>query len=285
MRVVNRSGNANGSLPPGVEVVAADARDPAAALRAAEEATVIYNCLNAPYHRWPQEFPALQAGVLEAASQLRARLVALENVYLYGEVDAPLTEDLPPAALTRKGRVRAEMSAALVEAHERGQARVTIGRASDFYGPAVTGSSLGERFFRPLVQGKGGEIVGDPQAPHSYAYIDDVGRGLATLGRHNQADGQVWHLPHEPALSHQRIAELAAAGRDFPAKIRVVPRWMLSIAGLFTPAAGEVVEMLYEFEKLFVVAWEKYAAAFGEDYTPLQDGLRATVDWFLKHAD
>jgi len=285
VRVVNRSGKANAALPDGIEVAAADVRDPIASRNAAEGATVIYSCLNAPYHRWPQEFPALQSGVLKAAEQLHARLVALENLYMYGEVVGPMSEGLPNTPCSRKGQVRAAMNTALMVAHEQGRVRVAIGRASDFYGPGVTASSLGERFFRPLVQGKGGETMGDPQALHSYAYIDDVGRGLATLGMNSQADGQVWHLPHAPAISHQRIAELAAAGQNFPAKVRTTPRWMLSIAGLFISDAGEMVEMLYEFEKPFVVAWDKYAAAFGEGYTSMEDGLRATVDWYLQHAN
>ena len=44
----------------------------------------MYQVLNPPYHRWEAEFPALQAGVLAAAEGAGARLVSMENVYLYG---------------------------------------------------------------------------------------------------------------------------------------------------------------------------------------------------------
>ncbi len=46
-------------LPAGVDWQQADAADPAAATRAAQGAAVVYQCLNAPYTRWPELFPPL----------------------------------------------------------------------------------------------------------------------------------------------------------------------------------------------------------------------------------
>jgi hypothetical protein len=51
---------------------------------AAKGASVIYQCLNAPYPRWPELFPPLQHGVLAAAEGSGALLVSLENLYGYG---------------------------------------------------------------------------------------------------------------------------------------------------------------------------------------------------------
>jgi nucleoside-diphosphate-sugar epimerase len=52
------------ALADGVDWRPADASDPEAASDAAKGASVVYQCLNAPYTRWPKCFPALQAGVL-----------------------------------------------------------------------------------------------------------------------------------------------------------------------------------------------------------------------------
>ena len=41
-------------------------------------------------------------------------------------------------------------------------------------------------------------MLGDPDQPHSYTYIPDIGEGLAVLGEHPDAAGQVWHLPNDP---------------------------------------------------------------------------------------
>src|SRR5215207_2852318 len=146
VRMVNRSGRA--SVPGSVEVVGGDATDEAFAREASEGASVVYNALNPPYNKWPELFPGLQAGVLEGAASAGAKLIAMENLYMYGPTDGrPITEDLPYAPNTRKGRVRAMMSEELMEAHTSGRVRVAIGRASDFFGPRVLASAAGEQVF------------------------------------------------------------------------------------------------------------------------------------------
>src|SRR5271165_2219372 len=62
----------------------ADVTDPEAATDAAKGASVVYQCLNAPYTEWPRLFPPLQRGVLAAAERVDALLVTLENIYGYG---------------------------------------------------------------------------------------------------------------------------------------------------------------------------------------------------------
>ena len=75
----------------------------------ARGARVIYQALNPPYHRWAQGFPGLQAAAIAAAQAAGARLVAMDNVYMYGRANGrPFTEDRAYDPHTRKGRVRAE---------------------------------------------------------------------------------------------------------------------------------------------------------------------------------
>jgi hypothetical protein len=83
----------------------------------------------------------------------------LENLYMYGPHDGPLTESLPHAATDAKGLTRSKMSEALLAAHRSGRVRVAIGRASDFVGPGALARQLGERAFAPLVAGP--EALGD----------------------------------------------------------------------------------------------------------------------------
>jgi nucleoside-diphosphate-sugar epimerase len=136
VRMVNRSGRAR--VPDGVEVVGGDATDEAFATETSAGAAVVYFALNPPYNKWPELFPRLQAGVLEGAASAGAKLVAMENLYMYGPTGGrPITEDLPHAPNTRKGRVRAMMTEELMEAHISGKVRVAIGRASDSFGPRV----------------------------------------------------------------------------------------------------------------------------------------------------
>ncbi|HMQ26044.1 MAG TPA: hypothetical protein PKA98_08650, partial [Acidimicrobiales bacterium] len=227
--------------------------------------------------RWPEEFPALQAGIVDAAEAAGALLVVAENLYGYGPHDGSLTEDLPLAATTRKGRVRAEMWEALEAAHDAGRLRVVAGRASDFFGPGVEGSAVGDRFFGPLVKGKAAEAAGDPDRLHSYTYVADFGEALVRLSETPAAWGRAWHVPNAPTVSTRALAARAAALAGTQGRVRAFARWQLRLVGLFVPAVREMVEMLYEFEEDFVVDHSAYAAVCGDHATPLDESLAATV--------
>jgi nucleoside-diphosphate-sugar epimerase len=72
------------TLADGVDWRPADATDPDVTIDAAKGASTVYQCLNAPYTKWPQAFPPLQRSVLAAAERADAVLVSLENIYGYG---------------------------------------------------------------------------------------------------------------------------------------------------------------------------------------------------------
>jgi len=106
-----------------------------------------------------------------------AKLVFGDNLYMYGPVSGPMREDMLYKATGRKGRTRAQMAETLIAAHRSGKVRATIGRASNFYGPGVTDSFMGEGVFAAALNGKPGQILGDPDAPHTYTFIDDFAKG------------------------------------------------------------------------------------------------------------
>src|SRR5512137_3218715 len=60
--VVTRSG----TQIPGADARRADVTDPAALREALDGADVVHQCAQPEYHRWAQEFPALQAGIVDA---------------------------------------------------------------------------------------------------------------------------------------------------------------------------------------------------------------------------
>jgi len=278
VRVINRSG---GDFPADVEVVTGDASNPAFTARAAEGATHIYQTLNPPYHKWLELFPALQAGVVAAAESSGAKLIVLENLYAYGHTNGqPMTETTPFNAHTRKGKLRASMTHHLMNAYEKGRIRMTIGRASDFVGPRGVDTALGDRVVLAALQGKTAQIVGNPDMPHTYSYTDDVARGLVTLGQHDEAIGEAWHIPNAPAQTTREWVKAFYQEAGQPFKMSVAPKPIMWILGLFNPMIREVNEMTYEFEEPFVVDHSKYAAAFGESFTPFDDAIKQTVAWY-----
>ena len=267
-----------GTDVPGALSRTADVSTPEGADAAVAGADVVFQCSQPPYHRWPEEFPALQRSIVGAVERAGALLVVAENLYGYGPTDGPITEDLPLAATTRKGAVRAAMFRELEVAHREGRIRMVVGRASDFFGPGVDASAVGRRFFRPLVRGKAVMVVGDPDALHTYTYVPDFGEALVRLSEDDGAWGRAWHVPNARTVPTREFAAMAsklAGAADV--RLRSAKPWMLRVAGLSEPAAREVVEMLYEFEHDFVVDHSAYAWRFGDHATPLRDALAATV--------
>src|SRR5919112_4222791 len=279
VRMVNRSGRA--SVPECVEVVGGDATHEAFVREVSQGASVVYFALNPPYNKWPELFPPLQAGVLEGAASAGAKLIAMENLYMYGPTGGrPLTEDLPYAANTSKGAVRARMSEELMEAHESGKVRVAIGRASDFFGPRVLASAAGEQVFGRAVEGKSAQVAGDPDQPHTYSYVPDIGKGLVILGEREEALGRAWHLPSPETVTTRQFVEMIFEEVGKPARVQATPKIMLQALGLFNPALREIVEMLYEFEEPFVVDDSRFEREFGEEATPLREAIQRTVRWY-----
>jgi nucleoside-diphosphate-sugar epimerase len=223
----------------------------------------------------------LQAGVLEGAAAAGAKLIAIENLYMYGPTGGrPLTEDLPYAANTRKGRVRARMSEVLMESHTSGKVRVAIGRASDFFGPRALASAAGEQVFGRAVEGKSAHVAGDPDQPHTYTYVPDIGKGLVILGEREEALGQAWHLPSPETLTTRQFVEMIFEEVGKPVRLQAAPKVLLRALGLFNPTLRETIEMHYEFEEPFVVDDSDFIRTFGDQATPLREAIQRTVRWY-----
>ena len=279
VRLINRSGHA--PVGADVDVVAGDARDTSFTVGAARGAAVVYQALNPPYAQWSQQFPALQAGVLTAAEEAGARLVSLENVYMYGRpAGRPLTEDRENNAHTRKGRLRAGMADELLAAHRAGRVEITIGRASDYFGPrGGAQSNLGDRVFPSALRGRTATVLGDPDQPHTYTYLPDIGEALAVLGEHPDAPGQIWHLPNDPHTRTTReLVQIVyrQAGRHQPT-LRAVPPLLLRALGLVNPTVRELLEMQYQFEEPFIVDSSKITTRLGITATPIDQAIAETL--------
>jgi len=265
-----------------VEQMAGDAADPDFALDAASGAGVVYQVLNPPYHRWPEEFPPLQRGVMSAARAAGARFVSFENLYMYGDTGGhALDESTPMKPHTRKGTVRLEMAEELAELSDKGDLELATARASSYFGPRATWQSpLGERVIGRALDGKSAQVIGDPETKHSYTYLKDLSRVLATLGTDGRAVGEVWHVPNAPARTTTEI--IGMIGDELGQKIKVspAPELVLWIMGLFNPTVRELNEMLYEFKNDFVTDGEKFTEAFGMQATPLDQAVAETVEWW-----
>ena len=285
VRAVNRTGRA--AVPAGVEVVGGDASDPAFTTDVAQGAAAVYQVVNPGYHQWPEKFPPLQRAIVAAAQSSGARLVSFENVYMYGDTGGrPITEDLPYAATTRKGRVRAAMAQELTDLQRKGAVQLATARASDYFGPWATSQSpLGDRVIGAALAGKPAQVIGDPDQPHSYTFTRDAAKVLATLGTDPRATGEVWHIPNAPSRSTRELIAMIAGELQREIKVRAAPGLLLRLIGVVDPQVRELPEMLYEFTQPFIVDGSKFERTFGFGATPFAEAIPATVKWWRGHAD
>jgi nucleoside-diphosphate-sugar epimerase len=278
VRLVNRSGRA--PALPGAEVVAADATELAVSRQVCEGAAVVYHCATGAYGRWAEFLPPLMNGIIEGASAAQAKLVYGDNLYAYGPVDGPITEDLPYRPIGPNTRTRAEVAETLMSAHAAGRVQATIGRASDFYGPHARQSTAGDGLFARVLAGKPAQVLGDVDTPHTYTFIDDFASGLVTLGEHDEALGEVWHLPSAETLTTRRFVEMVFAKLGRPAKLRPAPKLAIALLALFVPPMAAVKETAYQRERPWVVDHSKFSGAFGSRPTPHEQAISQTLDWF-----
>jgi nucleoside-diphosphate-sugar epimerase len=277
--VVSRSGR---SVPTGARGINGDLTNAEFASTAATGAAVIYFCLNAPsYASWPLEFPPLQRAAVHAATRTGARLVVLENLYGYGPTGGrTLTEDLPAHATSAKARTRVAMTNELLAAHRSGTLDVTIGRASDFFGPRVVESALGEQVIRPALAGKRAQVMGDPAMPHSYSYAPDVAKGLIALGAAQASRGEIFHLPIAETLTTRQFIDAIFTAAGHPTRLTAAGRTALALIGLVKPELKELRHTLYQFTEPWVVDDTKFRTTFGDLSTPMRSAIESTLDWY-----
>lgn len=279
VRVIGRSPREN---EPGLEHVALDAADQAALTEATRGAAAIYSCASPPYHRWATDWPPLQDSICAAAEANGALLVSLGNLYGYGPVDGPLTENLPLAATGTKGRIRAMLSEQLHALHDEGRIRAVEVRASDFFGPGVTdGGHLAARVVPNVLRGRKVQVFGDPDAPHSWTYISDVARTLVAAAREEKAWGETWHVPTGPPRSARvMVALLCEAAGVPPVPVQRLSPMLLRAGALVSPMVRELQEVRYQFERPYVLDSRAAQELFALRPTPEKDQFASTVAWW-----
>lgn len=290
VKVVSRSGR----RPPGLfdglstdqglrlEHVSADAMDARAVLEAGLGASHIYHAVNAPSPDWRKVLPTIQENIIAAARHHGSVLAVTENLYTYARGAAVIDENTPEVPPTRKGLLRKELHDRLVEAGGPGGIAWTSVRASDYYGPGATLQSVfgTQLFLDALFNGKRPRVVGDPDQPHTYTYVEDYGRALAVAALDPRAHGQVWIVPNDRTLSARQAAEIFFREAGKHARLSRIPHAVIAAAGVFSPLLRELTEMLYQKEEPYVVDGSRFAAQFDFAPTPFEEGVRRTIAWY-----
>ncbi|WP_394844988.1 NAD-dependent epimerase/dehydratase family protein [Pendulispora brunnea] len=267
---------------PNLEYLSGDITDLGFAERAARNAAVVYDCMNPPYHMWPELLLPIARGALHGAEKAGAKLVALDCLYMYGRPVGAMHEDSVIAPCSKKGALRVRLAELRMEAHRQGRVPVAVGRASDFFGSDLPYSLWNPRFFERVFAGRAAECMGDPDMLHAYTYAPDIARALATLGERDEAMGRIWILPTHAAESTRALVQrLGRALHLDGIQVTRVPKWLVRAMGVFNPFMREVVEMMYQWEVPFTVDDSRFRETFGYGPTPLDEAVAEVASWAL----
>jgi len=278
VRVLTRSGNGPGH--PLIERIQGDARDPKVLEAAFAGAQAVFHCIHGSAYTaaaWRAELPTAEQAVLIAAREAGAVVVFPESLYSYSEPDRVMAETSPRLATGGKRGVRT----ALLQARGASATPTVSVVAGDFFGPRVRMAHGGERMVVPILAGRNVSVIGSARQAHSFTYVPDLARAMIAAADRPSAWNAVWHAPTGPALSQRELAHAFAAAAGQPApKVRALPGWALRAAAAFSPDARELAEMLYQFERPFIMDSAASEAALGVSHTPLETAAAATVEWW-----
>lgn len=280
-RVTVLSRRGAGPTHPGITLVAGDATDSALLLEHLDGSGALVNAANPPYHRWPQDWPPLHRALCTAAERSGALLVVMDNLYAFGaHTTMPMREDTPLRPSGPKGTVRAEMAISVMEAHAAGRMRAALVRASDYYGPLVHDSALGERVVPRVIAGRKVSLLGSLDVPHCVSYLPDVAATIVAVVTQPEAAGHTWLVPNAPAISQRAMVEAFARAAGTTPKVSALPRGMVSLAGLVSPMIRELKETWYQFAEPWTTDSSHTEQTLGVHATPIADGAAATVAWW-----
>lgn len=274
VRLVTRKGS--GPAHPLIDLVRLDALDTEALAELTEGADALYNAAMPDYTRWPELLPPLFGSILLAAEYTGVPYVMLGNLYGYGPVEGPITEDTPMNPVSVKGRVRADAWRAALDAHEAGRVRVAEVRAGQFLGPgAVSGFSM---LAQPKVlAGRLALIDGEPDVPHSYTSTVDAARAMiAVAGSTEDADwGRGWHAPAIAATPRELATRLAALTGSPEPRLEALTEREMELLAVTVPFFGELPEMAYMSHHPLTVDASALEKRFGVGASDVDEVLRS----------
>jgi len=273
----------------GAELLAADLTDQEQTIRAVTGSSLVYLLVGLKYdHRvWQELWPRIMANTIEACKRAKAKLIFFDNVYMYGKVDGPMTEETPYAPCSKKGEIRAKIATMLINEVKAGHLSAMIARSADFYGPHADSENGVPNIlvFEAFAKRRMASWLVNDVVPHSLTFTPDAARGLEMLAGRESVWNQVWHLPTAPVPpTGKEFIEMAAKEFGVAPKYRVLNKPMLRVTGWINPLVRESYEMLYQSDFPYLFDSTKFAKEFGFGGTPYPEGIRIAAASYKRKA-
>ena len=245
-----------------------------------EGVAAVHHCIHGSQYRastWRAELPAAEQVVLELAGEVGAVVVFPESLYSYGPVDGVIDEETPRTATRGKLGIRAD----LLRAREASPTHTVSVVASDFFGPRVRTSHVGERLIPTILAGRTVTVVGSLDQPHSFTYVPDLARAMVTASLDQSLWDRVLHAPTVAAGTQRDlvVAIAAAAGVRTP-RAFAVPSWVFKAMGLVSVDMRELAETSYQFDRPFVMSSRGSEDALQLAPTPFEQQVKETTTWW-----
>jgi nucleoside-diphosphate-sugar epimerase len=267
------------------EVVAADLSQLDQTIKAVSGSDVVYLLVGLKYdiRIWREVWPKIMSNAIEACKRAKAKLIFFDNVYMYGRVSGPMTEETPFNPCSRKGEVRAQIANSLLQEMNSGNLTGLIARSADFYGPSAGTSVANILVFEKFAAKSRAMCLVDDSTKHSCTFTPDAAKGLVMLAESPSAWQQTWHLPTAPnPPSGKELIEMIAREFGVPPKYMGLNKLMLKLYGLFDSNVRESYEMLYQNQFDYVFDSVKFAKAFGWSGTSYPEGIRLTAESYRR---
>lgn len=266
---------------PSDETFILDLTDRAKTREAVKDSEVVYLAAGLKYttKTWQEQWPGLFENVIEACKKAGAKLVFFDNVYPYGRVQGPMTEETPFNPCSKKGEIRAKLDLKLMDEYKKGNLEGVIVRGADFYGPGVNSSVVNLLVIDNLLKGKKANWFANPKALHTFTYTPDAAKATAIIGNTPSAFNQVWHAPADDTkITGEDMVNIIAEMTNAKPRIQTLTKPMLWLAGLFDPVVMSMLEMSYQFEYDYIFNSDKFKKAFEFNLTGYHAGLKASVE-------
>lgn len=263
------------------ELFAADLSKPGVLDQAVNGSEVVYLTVGFEYNLkvWQEKWPQIVRATIDACIKHNARLVFFDNVYVYDVNAIPhMTEDSAIKPPSKKGAVRKQIAQMIMDEIKEGKLIALIARSADFYGPDNEKSYTNEVVYKNLKKGKSAYWFIDADKKHSLAYSPDAAKATALLGNTIDAYNQVWHLPVDKnTLTGREFINLFANEMKVNNKVYVLPMWLIKVIGLFNPIMKEMPEMMYQYDRDYILDSSKFDTRFNFKTTTYQEGVKLTV--------
>ena len=270
------------------EAVSADISNLDQTIRAVSGSTVVHLLVGLKYDVsvWRELWPRIMGNAIEACKRANAKLIFFDNVYMYGKVSGPMTEDTSFNPCSKKGEIRAQIATTLLKEVNAGNLNAMIARSADFYGPHARTSVTNILVFDKFAKRATASWLVNDSVPHSYTYTPDAAKSLTLLADSESAWNQTWHVPTAPnPPTGREFIKMVAKEFGVEPKYRVLSRPLIKVAGLFDSNIRESYEMLYQSDSEYLFDSTKFSRAFGVEPISYAEGIRRTASAYKSPID